>query len=110
MCFDDLDLHRVIGRLEARNTASAGIIERIGMRREGHLVENEFVEGKWQSELVYAILQRRMAGGNGDVSAPVADNRGMSLLEGQVAGASRSEVGDLVIDEVDAGRARVKRV
>jgi RimJ/RimL family protein N-acetyltransferase len=58
LCFEDLDLHRVIGRLEARNTASAGVLERIGMRREGHLVENEFVKGEWQSELVYAILQR----------------------------------------------------
>ena len=25
------------------------------MRREAHLVENEFVKGEWQSELVYAI-------------------------------------------------------
>jgi RimJ/RimL family protein N-acetyltransferase len=57
LCFDDLDLHRVIGRLEARNAASAGVLERIGMRREGHLVENEFVKGEWQSELLYAILQ-----------------------------------------------------
>ncbi len=58
LCFDDLDLHRVIGRLEARNAPSAGVLERIGMRREGHLVENEFVKGEWQSELLYAILQR----------------------------------------------------
>jgi RimJ/RimL family protein N-acetyltransferase len=58
LCFVDLDLHRVIGRLEARNTASAGVLERIGMRREAHLIENEFVKGEWQSELVYAILQR----------------------------------------------------
>jgi RimJ/RimL family protein N-acetyltransferase len=26
------------------------------MRREAHLVENEFVRGEWQSEVVYAIL------------------------------------------------------
>jgi RimJ/RimL family protein N-acetyltransferase len=58
LCFDDLDLHRVIGRLEPRNQPSAGVLERIGMRREGHLVENEFIKGEWQSELVYAILQR----------------------------------------------------
>ena len=57
LCFDGLDLHRVVGRLEARNAASAGALERIGMRREGHLVENEFVKGEWQSELVYAMLQ-----------------------------------------------------
>ena len=28
------------------------------MRREAHLVENEWVKGEWQSELVYAILDR----------------------------------------------------
>ena len=58
IAFDDLDLHRVVGRLEPRNAASAGVLERIGMRREAHLVENEFVKGEWQSELVYAILRR----------------------------------------------------
>ena len=49
--------HRVIGRLEARNAASARVLERLGMRREAHLVENEWVKGEWQSELVYAILE-----------------------------------------------------
>jgi RimJ/RimL family protein N-acetyltransferase len=58
IAFEDLDLHRVVGRLEPRNAASAGVLERIGMRREAHLVENEFVKGEWQSELVYAILRR----------------------------------------------------
>jgi RimJ/RimL family protein N-acetyltransferase len=58
LAFEDFDLHRVIGRLEPRNAASAGVLERIGMRREAHLVENEFVKGEWQSELVYAILRR----------------------------------------------------
>jgi RimJ/RimL family protein N-acetyltransferase len=49
-------MHRVIGRLEARNDASARLLEKLGMRREAHLVENEWVKGEWQSELVYAIL------------------------------------------------------
>jgi RimJ/RimL family protein N-acetyltransferase len=49
--------HRVIGRLEARNAASARVLEKLGMRREAHLVENEWVKGEWQSELVYAILE-----------------------------------------------------
>jgi RimJ/RimL family protein N-acetyltransferase len=48
----------VIGRLEARNTASARVLEKLRMRREAHLVENEFVKGEWQSELIYAILDR----------------------------------------------------
>jgi RimJ/RimL family protein N-acetyltransferase len=50
--------HRVIGRLEPRNLPSARVLEKLGMRREGHLVENEWVKGEWQSELVYAILER----------------------------------------------------
>jgi RimJ/RimL family protein N-acetyltransferase len=50
-------LHRVIGRLEPRNTPSARLLERLGMRREAHFVENEFIEGEWQSELVYALLE-----------------------------------------------------
>ena len=28
------------------------------MRLEAHLVENEWVKGEWQSELVYALLAR----------------------------------------------------
>jgi RimJ/RimL family protein N-acetyltransferase len=58
VAFDELGLHRVIGRLEARNAASARVLEKLGFRREAHLVENEFVKGEWQSELVYAILDR----------------------------------------------------
>ena len=50
--------HRVIGRLEPRNTASARVLEKLGMRLEAHLVENEWVKGEWQSELVYAMLER----------------------------------------------------
>ncbi len=28
------------------------------MRREAHLVENEWVKGEWQSEVVYGLLAR----------------------------------------------------
>ncbi len=56
--FQELRLHRIIGRLESRNTASARVLERLGMRREAELVENEWVKGEWQSELVYAMLDR----------------------------------------------------
>lgn len=58
LAFEDLGLHRVYGRAEPRNTASARVMERLGMRREAHLVENEFVKGEWQGELIYAVLDR----------------------------------------------------
>jgi RimJ/RimL family protein N-acetyltransferase len=54
--FDELGLHRVIGRLDARNDSSARVLQRLGMRREALLVDNEWVKGEWTSELDYALL------------------------------------------------------
>src|SRR5919198_509581 len=54
--FGPLGLHRVVGRTEARNIASVLFLEKLGMRREAHFVENEWVKNEWQSELVYALL------------------------------------------------------
>ena len=56
--FDVAGLHRVVARLEARNVPSARVAEKLGMRREARFVENEWVKDEWQSEAVYAILQR----------------------------------------------------
>ena len=58
LAFEDLGFHRVISRLEARNIPSAALAERLGMRREAHLIENEWIKGGWQSEVVYAMLAR----------------------------------------------------
>ena len=54
--FEVAGFHRIAGRLAARNTASAAVLERLGMRREAHLRENEFVKGEWGDELIYAML------------------------------------------------------
>lgn len=54
--FEELGLHRIIGRCDPRNKASARLMERLGMRREAHLRENEFIKGEWTDELVYAML------------------------------------------------------
>jgi len=62
LAFGAYDLHRVYGRLEARNLASARVLEKLGMRKEAHLVENEWVKGEWQSEAVYALLAREWHG------------------------------------------------
>ena len=44
------------GHIDARNTASAAVLERLGMRREAHFVQNEWVKGEWTDEAVYAVL------------------------------------------------------
>lgn len=55
--FEDYRLHRIIGRIDARNTASARVLERLGMRREAHFAENEIVKGERADEVVYAMLE-----------------------------------------------------
>jgi len=56
LAFSGLGAHRVSGHLDARNTASARVLEKLGMRREAHFLENEYVKGEWTDELVYAVL------------------------------------------------------
>jgi RimJ/RimL family protein N-acetyltransferase len=56
--FEGLGLHRVEGRLDARNHASARVLERLGMRREACLVQSRLIRGEWTDELIYAILRQ----------------------------------------------------
>ncbi len=58
LAFEVYDLHRVCGILEARNIVSARVLEKLGMRKEAHLIENEWVKDEWQSEVIYATLAR----------------------------------------------------
>ncbi|HEY1761385.1 MAG TPA: GNAT family protein [Acidimicrobiales bacterium] len=55
LAFSSFGLHRVVGRCDARNTASIRSLERTGLRREAHFIENEFVKGEWTNEVVLAI-------------------------------------------------------
>ena len=55
--FRELNLHRVWAWCIAENTASAHVLEKIGMRQEGHLRENEWMKGRWWDTLLYAIVE-----------------------------------------------------
>jgi RimJ/RimL family protein N-acetyltransferase len=54
--FEEAGLHRIVGRCDAENSASASLMERLGMRREAHFRENELIKGAWSDGLVYAML------------------------------------------------------
>ena len=54
-------LRRVVARLDELNLSSARLCERLGMRLEARLVENEFFKGVLSSELDYGILDREWA-------------------------------------------------
>lgn len=56
LAFDELGLHRVVARIDARNDASARLAARLGMRREAHLIGNEWFKGEWCDEFDYALL------------------------------------------------------
>ena len=55
--FEACGLHRIVGRIDARNAPSARVLERLGMRREAHFVQNEMIKGEWTDEVVYAMLE-----------------------------------------------------
>jgi RimJ/RimL family protein N-acetyltransferase len=55
--FAALGLHRVTATCDVRNQASARLLERVGMRREAHFIENIWFKGAWGSEYLYAILE-----------------------------------------------------
>jgi aminoglycoside 6'-N-acetyltransferase len=55
--FTTLQLHRITAICDCRNIASYGLMERLGMRREAHYVQNFWFKGNWTDEYLYAILQ-----------------------------------------------------
>lgn len=59
--FETFGFHRIFARLDSRNTGSVGLVERLGLRREAHLVENDRFDGEWGDEYVYAVLAREWA-------------------------------------------------
>ena len=57
--------HRVMACCDARNAASARVLERLGMRREGHLRESTWAKGEWTDDLLYAVLDREWQASTG---------------------------------------------
>jgi len=54
--FDHCALHRIYAELDARNTASARLCERLGMRQEAHRLADYWSKGEWTDTLQYAVL------------------------------------------------------
>ena len=54
--FRQFKLHRIYGRCDTRNSASWQLMQRLGMRREAHFLQNEKFKGEWGDEYQYALL------------------------------------------------------
>ncbi|MGC5168144.1 GNAT family N-acetyltransferase [Luteimicrobium sp. DT211] len=85
LAFDGLGLHRVVGRLDARNAASAGVLRGAGMRREAHLASNETVKGEWTDEVVYAVLGEEWRGPRAAGRPPVREHAVLPVRPGSEA-------------------------
>lgn len=55
--FDDLHKHRITASVDPDNTASILLMERIGLRKEGHFVKSLFWKNKWVDDVIYAVLR-----------------------------------------------------
>lgn len=56
--FDTIKMHRVAATVDPDNAPSIRLLERLGFRHEGTLIEAGWFHGKWCSDHIYAILER----------------------------------------------------
>jgi RimJ/RimL family protein N-acetyltransferase len=49
-------LHKVSAEADARNLASARLLERVGFTREGLRREHTWIKGEWTDDLLYGLL------------------------------------------------------
>jgi RimJ/RimL family protein N-acetyltransferase len=61
--FETLKLHRIGAICDAQNTASYRVMEKCGMRREAHFIQDKFVKGHWRDSFYYAMLANEWAEG-----------------------------------------------
>ena len=54
--FETLGMHRIWAIVEPENAASARVLEKAGMQREGRLRDHRFAKGLWRDSVIYAIL------------------------------------------------------
>ncbi|HXH22493.1 MAG TPA: GNAT family protein [Dehalococcoidia bacterium] len=54
--FRDLGVHRLWAYVLVENEPSWRVLERLGFRREGHLRENEWMQGRYWDTYIYGLL------------------------------------------------------
>ena len=52
----EIHLHRIFATCRPENTASARVMEKLGMKKEGTLREHFYAKGKWQNSFMYSVL------------------------------------------------------
>ena len=65
--FGTLELHRIMAVADCRNEPSIRLLERLGMRREGHFLQNAWYKGEWCDEYLYAQLRAEWEQAQGQI-------------------------------------------
>ena len=73
--FQTFDLHRVVAVCDCRNVRSIALLERLGLRREGHFLQNTWFKGAWADEYSYAVLRDEWLGRTNATGAGVAQSQ-----------------------------------
>jgi RimJ/RimL family protein N-acetyltransferase len=55
--FVERDLHRVSAEVDARNVASARLLERLGFQQEGFRPQNTWFKDEWTDDLLFGLLR-----------------------------------------------------
>lgn len=63
--FAGLGLHRVMALVDCANAPSVALLERVGMRREGHFLQHYLHRGEYRDEYQYALLASEWAAAQG---------------------------------------------
>ena len=55
--FEELGLHRIFAWCDRENVASSRVLEKAGMKQEGHFRESVLLGDEWRDPLVYGIIR-----------------------------------------------------
>ncbi|MBU5439129.1 GNAT family N-acetyltransferase [Tissierella sp. MSJ-40] len=55
--FKELRIHKLMAFINSENTRSVALAKRIGMVQEGHMREARLIDGKWNDEFVFTLLE-----------------------------------------------------
>lgn len=56
--FEEWKVHRIYARVDEENIGSIRVCQRLGMRQEARLIENDKRGDVWSNELIFAMLDR----------------------------------------------------
>jgi RimJ/RimL family protein N-acetyltransferase len=54
--FRENNFYRIIARTHPENQGSMSLLKKLGFRQEGHFTKSSYIDGVWQDDLLFAIL------------------------------------------------------